>query len=245
VQSYRRVRDLFLDLQYRAQATRLGEESGHAEGLERAELSLAEPSDNGISKQLSQFWTSWSNLANAADDTAARQALVEQGGALADAFGTVDGQLALVGQHAGDEYAALTAPGGEVQQVATEIVKLNATINKFVTAGDPPNDLMDQRDQLLDRLSSLGQTSIQDRGDGSVQVTFGGPADPPMIDAAGYHAPAVVETIADSVNTLSPGFFSYTERRPRPTRCPSPHPPPTPTPTRARRSAWSARSGRA
>src|SRR5918998_4573561 len=45
VQAYRRVRDTFLDLQYRAQATRLGEEKGIAEGLGRAELALAEPSD--------------------------------------------------------------------------------------------------------------------------------------------------------------------------------------------------------
>ena len=42
-QAYRRVRDGFLDLQYRAQATRLGEEAGVAEGLDQAELALAEP----------------------------------------------------------------------------------------------------------------------------------------------------------------------------------------------------------
>src|SRR5829696_635782 len=55
VLAYRRIRDTFLDLQYRAQATRLGEEAGRAQGLDRAELALAEPSDNGINKQLSEF----------------------------------------------------------------------------------------------------------------------------------------------------------------------------------------------
>src|SRR5215217_644898 len=68
VQAYRRVRDTFLDLQYRAQATRLGEEAGRSEGLARAELALAEPSDNGINKQLSEFWSAWADLSNAADD---------------------------------------------------------------------------------------------------------------------------------------------------------------------------------
>ena len=48
VQAYRRVRDGFLDLQYRAQATRLGEEAGVAQGLGNAETALAEPSDDGI-----------------------------------------------------------------------------------------------------------------------------------------------------------------------------------------------------
>ena len=154
VQAYRRVRDGFLDLQYRAQATRLGEEAGAAEGLANAELALAEPSDDGISKQLSDFWDAWSDLANAPDDTAARQALVEQASSLAEAFRTVDEQLALVGPRPLEEFDALTAPGGRVEQIADEIGQLNETIRKFVTAGDPPNDLLDRRDLLLDELST-------------------------------------------------------------------------------------------
>jgi flagellar hook-associated protein 1 len=92
-----------------------------------------------------------------------------------------------VGQQAADEYAALTAPGGEVEQIGREIAALNDTIKRFVTAGDTPNDLMDQRDVLLDKLAALGTTSIVGNADGSVDVTFGG-AGAPMVDAAGYHA---------------------------------------------------------
>ncbi|MET0602717.1 MAG: flagellar hook-associated protein FlgK [Solirubrobacteraceae bacterium] len=191
VQAYRRVRDTFLDLQYRAQATRLGEASARTEGLDRAELALAEPSDDGINKQLSEFWDAWSDLANSPDDAAARQSLVEKAGAVAEAFGIVDSQLKLVGEHAQAEYDALTAAGGEVETTAREIAALNDTIKRFVTAGDTPNDLMDQRDLLLDKLATLGTTSITSLPDGTVEVVFGGPGDPPMIDAAGYHAPAL------------------------------------------------------
>src|SRR5947208_3189502 len=52
VQSYGRVRDQFLDLQYRGQNTNLNEWKARAGGLDSAELSLAEPGDNGINKQL-------------------------------------------------------------------------------------------------------------------------------------------------------------------------------------------------
>jgi flagellar hook-associated protein 1 len=187
VLAYRRVRDTFLDLQYRAQATRLGEEAGRAQGLDRAELSLAEPSDNGINKQLSEFWSAWADLANAADDPAARASLLEKAESLTNAFGIVDSQLALVGQQAAEEYATLTAAGGEIDQIGQEIAALNDTIKRFVTAGDTPNDLMDQRDQLLDKLAAYGTTSVVNNPDGSVDVTFGGAA-APMVDAAGYHA---------------------------------------------------------
>ena len=203
VQAYRRIRDTFLDLQYRAQATRLGQESGRAEGLDRAELSLAEPSDNGINKQLSKFWDAWHNLSAAPEDNAARQALIEQASTLGEAFATVDQQLALVGQQAKDEFDALTAPGGEIQQIGKEIASLNDTIKKFVTAGDMPNDLMDQRDLLLDRLSELGQTSVTDVGDGSVEVTFGATGTP-MVDATGFHyqAPATLTNAGGRLGAL-------------------------------------------
>ena len=190
VQAYRRVRDGFLDLQYRAQATRLGEEAGVAEGLANAELALAEPSDDGINTQLSDFWDAWSDLHNAPDDAAARQALVEQANSLAEAFHIVDDQLELAGQHAADEFATLTAPGGKVEQIAQELAQLNDTIKRFVTAGDAPNDLMDRRDMLLDELSSLGQVSVEDLGTGSLRITFGGAGDPPLVDDTTVDLPA-------------------------------------------------------
>jgi flagellar hook-associated protein 1 len=187
VLSYRRIRDNFLDLQYRAQATRLGNEAGKAEGLDRAELALAEPGETGINNKLAEFWSAWGDLSNNADDVSARTALIEAADALAESFSIVDGQLELVGQQAAAEYASFTAPGGDIEQIGREIASLNDTIKAFVTAGDTPNDLMDQRDVLLDKLSALGTTSIVSNADGSVDVTFGG-ATAPMVDATGYHA---------------------------------------------------------
>src|SRR5690242_2233433 len=89
VESYTRVRDQFLDLQYRGQNTNLQEWTSRAGGLDSAELSLAEPGDNGLNAQLSKFWDSWSDLAKAPSDPAAKQALVEQGNSLADTLAGV------------------------------------------------------------------------------------------------------------------------------------------------------------
>src|SRR5262249_20718054 len=47
VQSYRRVRDNFLDLQYRGQNTQLGDQKARSDSLDGVELSLNEPGDNG------------------------------------------------------------------------------------------------------------------------------------------------------------------------------------------------------
>jgi flagellar hook-associated protein 1 len=178
VQSYRRIRDSFIDLQFRAQNTGLGEWTARAKTLEAAELALSEPSENGINEQLARFWTAWSDLAKAADDPAAKTALVEQASALSDAFATVRNQIATAQSQTLAEYNDLARPagpgdpGGEIAQVAQEIAELNETIKRFATIGDMPNDLLDRRDQLLDRLSEFGQVSVEAQTDGTVNVSF-------------------------------------------------------------------------
>src|SRR3954470_19338939 len=181
VQTYRRIRDGFLDAQYRAQSMRLGYHTATAAALSDAETALAEPGDDGIAAQLSGFWDAWSDLANAPEDAAARQALVQQGRTLATAFATVDAQLGQLATAAGDEYAALTAPGGKVDGIAKELGQLNGSISAALQTGSVPNDLLDRRDLLVDQLSELGQVSVTAKDDGAITVAFGD-AGTPLVD---------------------------------------------------------------
>jgi flagellar hook-associated protein 1 FlgK len=180
VQAFRRVRDSFVDLQYRAQNTNLQDWEARSSALGQAEAALSEPGDNGINAQLAEFWDAWNDLANAQapDDQAAKQVLVEQAQTLGDAFATVRSQLSLVQQQTMAQYDDLTRPasgtdpGGEIAQTATELAQLNDTIKRSITVGDSPNDLLDHRDQLLDKLSGYGQVSVENQADGTIKVSF-------------------------------------------------------------------------
>jgi flagellar hook-associated protein 1 FlgK len=180
VESFSRIRDLFTDLQYRAQNSLSGNATAQANALDQAQTALAEPGEDGLNAQLSAFWDAWSDLADANDGNAlaAKQAVVEAGQSLADAFSAVRGQFADVAQQTYAQYQDLTRPasgtdpGGAIAQAAKQLADLNATIKRAVTVGDQPNDLMDRRDQLLDQLSGYGQISVTDNGDGSVDVAF-------------------------------------------------------------------------
>ena len=77
VQTYKRVRDQFLDLQYRAQNMSLGEQTARSDALQNVELSFAEPGDTGIATALDKFWASWGDLSNSADSGPARQAVID------------------------------------------------------------------------------------------------------------------------------------------------------------------------
>ena len=184
VQDYRRIRDEFLDVQYRSQASILGDAEAKARSLEGVDLSFAEPGENGIAAQLSKFWNAWSKVANDPDSVAARQSLIEQAKTVAQAFSDLESRLSTLQGQAQAEYDALTAPTGQVAQIAYQLETLGASIRSAYTAGQKPNDLLDARDALLDQLSTLGNTTVVDLGDGGLRVLFGNTGAPLVDDHA-------------------------------------------------------------
>jgi len=172
VQGFRRVRDQFLDSQFRAQNTNVSEWNAKTSSLDSAELSLAEPGENGINQALAKFWNAWSDVVKTPDAEAAKQALVQRANGLTDSIHSVRSQMVAAQQGAQAQYDNLAGPGGEIAKVASELADLNNTIAKSVTNGDMPNDLMDRRDLLLDQLSGYGQVSVENLASGSTNVSF-------------------------------------------------------------------------
>ena len=181
VQAYRRLRDTFLDVQYRGQNMSLGSNETTARALASVEAALNEPGDDGIGALLGQFWSAWGDVANYPESQPARQALVGHADTLATAIRTLDARLAAVAADATAEYAQITGANGPIAAAATEIQRLNVMIESAVQAGRAPNDLFDRRDVLLDELSQYAQVSVTDLGSGSIRVNFGDAA-APLVD---------------------------------------------------------------
>lgn len=174
-----RIRNTFLDVQYRSQNTSYNDASTRAGILDQVQTGLAEPSDHGIASQLSAFWNAWSDVANAPQSQSARQALINSATTLANSFNAFDAQLSTIQSQAQTQYAQLTGSTGQVQSDATQIATLNQSIAAAKAAGQNPNDLMDKRDSLIDDLSALGKVSVSDPNNtGMLQVNFGDAATP-------------------------------------------------------------------
>jgi flagellar hook-associated protein 1 FlgK len=173
-----RIRDQFLDIQYRAQNSNSSNAQTQSSVLGDVQTAVDEPSTNGISAAMSNFWSAWSALGNSPSSPSAQQAVVSAGQTLAQTFNTVDSQMATVQSQASDQYNTLTAAGGQVSQYATQIAALNTQISQATQAGQSPNDLLDQRDQLLDQLSGLAQISVTQQSDGTDTVNFGDASSP-------------------------------------------------------------------
>lgn len=178
VETYTRIRNSYLDAQYRTQNSALSGAATQAEELEQAQGAFNEPSSTGISSQISAFWTAWNSLAASPTSEAAKEGVVAAGERLASAFNQLGAQLSTVSSQAGEQYAARTAPSGEVQNMANQVAQLNGQIKLAEQAGQPPNDLLDRRDLLLDKLSALANVTVTQQKDGTDTVGFGDAAQP-------------------------------------------------------------------
>lgn len=173
IQGYQRVRDSFIDIQLRAQTMKSGYSQARQAGLQQISGALSEPGDNGINSLLSKFFASWQDVANSPEDGASRAALVQSATGLATGFRDLATQIGVV---TGQTGSAVTMTIDEINSIGDKIAKLNGTIVAAKALGNQPNDLIDQRDVLLDELGRRSNVSWTDQPDGSVDVTTGGGA---------------------------------------------------------------------
>jgi flagellar hook-associated protein 1 FlgK len=168
-----RLRDQFLELRgYQEHAVDSGLKQSQSV-LSRVELAFDEPSDSGLSKLISGFLAGFDDVANNPDDLAARSQLVEQGKTLAAGFTQLDSALATQRSSAIDELSSVV---GQVNNSAARIAELNQNITSALNNGFSPNELMDQRDQLISQMAEQVGVTIRPGDAGTIDVYVGGTA---------------------------------------------------------------------
>ncbi|GAJ97530.1 flagellar hook-associated protein FlgK [Geomicrobium sp. JCM 19055] len=152
VESVQRVRDEFLDLQYRGESSRAGYWAKMHEAHIRMEDIMNEPSDSGLGIVMDDFWRAIEVLADNPSDKSAREVVRQQGETLADTYNYIVDSLTSVQQELKHELDGTTK---QVNTLLEQIHNLNEDINRLEPHGYLPNDLYDERDRLIDELSEL------------------------------------------------------------------------------------------
>jgi flagellar hook-associated protein 1 len=171
-----RMRDQFIDVQYRTQNSASSAANQQQTILSQAQAALNEPTASGLSASLGTFWKSWNSLASAPNNLAAQQAVADQGQAVAQQLNTLSGQISTLQSQVTQQFTQLTSAGGQIANDATQIAQLNAQIAQAQTAGVTPNNLLDQRDNLIDDLSQYSNVNVSTQPNGMVNVSFGNAA---------------------------------------------------------------------
>jgi flagellar hook-associated protein 1 FlgK len=195
IETYTRIRNSYLDAQYRTQNSAASGAATQAEELEQAESAFNEPSSAGISTQLSNFWAAWNSLSQAPTSEAAKEGVVAAGQRLANAFNELSAQLQTISAQATQQYEARTGASGEVADDARQIAQLNVQIEQAEQAGQPPNDMLDRRDLLIDKLSALSNVTVSQQADGTDTISFGDAAEP-LVEGASVDWPQTLTSAA-------------------------------------------------
>ncbi|MEW6573311.1 MAG: flagellar hook-associated protein FlgK [Bacillota bacterium] len=169
--SIERIRDNFLDLQVRNEQGNLGNWEVRRDSLQKVEVILGEPTDNGLNNAMVEFWNAWQELSKTPESLAVRSEVRQRAITLAETIRHINGQLE---QLQDDLNFNVGVTVDEINTIASQLADLNQQIARSVSVGDNPNDLRDRRDLLLDELAEMVNITVTEQPDGMVDVAIGG-----------------------------------------------------------------------
>ncbi len=152
IDSVTQIRDSFLDKQFRDESSEAGYWSKLTTGMEDLEIMFDELSDSSISNTLIDFFGSFQDLSNNPTDYEVRVEVMSKGLQLTSTLNYYYEKLEAQQKVYDESVSTLVA---QVNQIAENISKLNKNIRLFETSGEKANDLRDQRNILIDELSSI------------------------------------------------------------------------------------------
>jgi flagellar hook-associated protein 1 len=139
--------------------------------LSRVETAIAEPGDNGVASALDAFKAAWQDVANNPQDPAARTQVLGKAQTLRN---TITSQATAVDNEWSTQRTGLDADVAEVNQVAGQLADLNRGLRSAYVGQTDAGTLLDQRDQLTQRLAELTGASVTINSDTTVDVSVAG-----------------------------------------------------------------------
>ncbi|NNU96370.1 flagellar hook-associated protein FlgK [Anoxybacillus sp. EFIL] len=152
-----RMREQFLDVQYRGENMKYGYWNTRAEALYKMEEIMNEPSDEGLAKTLDRFWQSLQDLAVNPSNSGARSVVRQRGIAVAETFHYLSSSLKSIRDDLKNE---LDVTVKAINSLARQLNDVNKQISEVEVHGYLPNDLYDERNRLLDELSQYVNVKV-------------------------------------------------------------------------------------
>lgn len=197
ITTVRRQYDQFLAQAVQAGGSQAAADLARAEALSQLDGLFAD-AELGVGAALDNVFSAIGDVANRPADMAARQALLSRVDQLAQRFNTVGAQLDSLASQAD---ARLSHEAGLVNERLGELRQLNEQIARYGTSGQPPNDLLDQREQALNALGALMSVRTVAADDGSLNIFTPGGA--PLLVG---QQQAVLLAEADPANGMRTGL---------------------------------------
>ncbi|NDB66773.1 MAG: flagellar hook-associated protein FlgK [Methylocystaceae bacterium] len=184
VESIGRATDIFLQKQMLTATAVNSQAQIVADSLSQLEKTAFSAS-NDLSASLETFYNSMQDVANAPTALANRYGLINSGQKIADRFNAtakaIENGITSVD-------SAINASLDSINSLTNQLARLNVSISKNSGSGQKPNDLLDQRDTILQKLSSLVGFTTSEKANGTIDLYIGDTAAGlALVDTKGAH----------------------------------------------------------
>ncbi|MGN0728785.1 flagellar hook-associated protein FlgK [Treponema sp.] len=116
-----------------------------------------EPNDVSVRTNMDKFWQGWQELSAYPESDAARLAVVVRGQSLTNSIQQQYKSLRGIGDQINGDIESVVK---QVNDLSRQIASVNGEIVRSKGLGDNPNDLMDRRDLLVEKLSALINVTV-------------------------------------------------------------------------------------
>lgn len=172
IENIARIYDDFVNKQLRSSTSAFGEADKFYAMATQVDNIMADD-DSGLAPMLKSFFNAVNDAASDPTSIPARQAMLSEAEMLNDRFHTIAGRLNSFRDQVNSD---LKVSVDEINSLAQEIAELNKQIVAGIgrTSGERfPNDLLDKRDLLLNKLAEQVDVSVVPQDDGAVNVFIG------------------------------------------------------------------------
>lgn len=198
-----RIRNEYLDKKYWNQNRTLGEWTVKQQNLEAIEGIFNEPTDTGVRQVIDEFFIALDELSKKSGDSTSRVAVIEAANTLAKSINRNGYEIISSIKETNEE---VKSKAEEINSLASQIAVLNKSIFNMELGDAQANDLRDQRNVLLDKLSGIIDISVSTRKDNNdnefLNVKIGGIT---LVDHIDYNELSWVDEDAAGVTEMGAG----------------------------------------
>ena len=166
-----RARNIYADKQFWSETSTQNLYKTYKTNYDKAQAVFNDAKETGVLNAMQQFYSALVNLSDYASDSASRTAVLTKGNNLVDRIKTGARQLQ---DQINAQYDEMRIQVGKANNITEKIAVLNQNIMLAENHGGKANDLRDQRDLLVDKLSEITNVNVDEEANGQYTVVSNG-----------------------------------------------------------------------
>ncbi|QTA38196.1 flagellar hook-associated protein FlgK [Thermosipho ferrireducens] len=170
VKDIKRIRDEFLDIQYRQVNNKYNYWDAVTSNLHFVEQLFAEPGDSGLRYLFDSLWSGMEEIITDPTNSAAKRELVSRAEEFVQNIKDLYNRLEQLREDLDNEIEQRVK---QINAMLERLSDINSKVRLSVALRTTPNDLLDERDRILDEISKLADISYTKDASGQINLRIG------------------------------------------------------------------------